>query len=52
MLKFPAGLSKAEFQKLVAKHNKANEGIVARSPEELEAEEANRVKSEKLLEDL
>lgn len=52
MIKFPAGLTKSEFQKLVKEHNQANEGIVARDPEELEEEEKAKERSEKLLEDL
>lgn len=52
LIKFPAGLTKAQFGKLVDKHNKANEGVVARSPEEIEEEEKARKQSEKLLEEL
>ncbi len=51
-VKFPAGLSKKQFEKLVSQHNQANEGIVARTPEEIEAEATDRKKSEQLLEDL
>lgn len=51
-LKFPAGLTKSEFNQLVKAHNQANEGVVARSPEEMKKEEEALERSKKLLEDL
>jgi hypothetical protein len=51
-LKFPAGLDRKQLDTLIAKHNKANEGIVARDPEEVEAEQAAIDKSHKLIDSL
>lgn len=38
-IKFPGGLTPAEFKKLVAQHNKANDGLVAISPKDIAAQE-------------
>lgn len=52
MLKFPAGLSKGELTKLVKDHNKANEGVKARTAEEVKAEEDAKERSQKLVDSL
>lgn len=51
-LKFPGGLTKDQFLKLVDKHNKANDGLKAVTQEDIAAQEALAKKNEKLLEDL
>lgn len=51
-LKFPAGLTATQFKKAVADHNKANEGIKARTAEEVKAEEEARARSQKLVDSL
>jgi thioredoxin reductase len=48
-LKFPAGLSKAELDKLIAEHNEANEGQEVISAEEQKQREENLQKSQDLL---
>lgn len=48
-LKFPGGLTPAQFQKLVKAHNTANEGIVG---VDLSEQEELAKKNEKLLESL
>lgn len=49
-IKFPAGLTKSDFEKAVADHEESNSGHQVISPEELEAQDAARKKSESLLE--
>lgn len=51
-LKFPAGLTKTQFTKLVSDHNKANEGVKARTAEEVKAEEEALARSQKLVDSL
>lgn len=51
-LKFPGGLTKTQFQKMVNDHNKANEGVKARTAEEVKAEEDARERSRKLVDSL
>lgn len=52
VVKFPAGLTKTQFQSQVNKYNKANEGVVARTAEEVEEEEKARERSQKLVDSL
>lgn len=52
IVKFPAGLTKTQFNKLVSEHNKANEGVVARTDEEVAEEEKARERSQKLVDSL
>lgn len=49
-IKFPAGLTKTEFEKAVKDHRKANEGQEVIPAEELEAREEAAKKSRSLLE--
>lgn len=49
-LKFPAGLTKTQFEKALSDHKKAVENHEVISPEELEAKEAATKKSHSLLE--
>ncbi len=51
-LKFPAGLTKTQFQKQVSDHNKANAGTKARTPEDVKEEEAAKDRSNKLIDSL
>lgn len=52
MLKFPAGLTKSQFEKQVKEHNKANEGVKARTDKEVEEEEKAKERSQKLVDSL
>lgn len=52
VLKFPAGLTKAQFTKAVSDHNKANEGRVVRTADEVKEEEAAKERSQKLVDSL
>lgn len=49
-VKFPAGLTKTEFEKAVKEHEENNSGQQVISPEEVAAQEAARKKSDSLLE--
>lgn len=49
-VKFPAGLSKAEFTKLKARHQSDNEGKEVLTEEVLAAQDKDRLNSEKLIE--
>jgi hypothetical protein len=51
-IKFPGALKPTEFRKLVKAHNKANEGVVAISSKEIEADEARDRANELLLKSL
>lgn len=50
-LKFPAGLDKAGLNKLIDKHNKANEGQSVLTEEEVEKQESNLQATRELLRD-
>lgn len=49
-IKFPAGLTKTQFDKAISDHKKATENHEVIPPEELEAREAATKKSHSLLE--
>ena len=49
-IKFPSGLTHAQFEKAIADHKKGTEGQQVISKEELEAREADLKKSNSLLE--
>lgn len=51
-LKFPAGLSKAELNKLFKAHNEANDGLVGLTEEEAEAGSKEAAASQKLIDSL
>lgn len=51
-VKFPGGLTPAEFKKLVTAHNEANDGVKAISDEDLKAEQELADANEKLLDSL
>lgn len=52
VIKFPGGLSKAEFTKLVDAHNEANKGMKAVDPSDVEKTEERDDKNQKLLDSL
>lgn len=51
-IKFPGGLSRAEFDQAVADYEEANKGQVLITPEELERRKSVAESNEKLLEEL
>lgn len=52
MLKFPAGLTKAQLNKVFKAHNEANEGKVALTDEQIEASNKTVSDSQKLIDSL
>ena len=52
VLKFPGGITKDELLELAEAHNEANDGIKARTDEDLQAEQELEDTNNKLLEDL
>lgn len=52
ILKFPGGLNKEEFLKLVDKHNKANDGVKAITKEEIQAKQELDAANQSLLDSL
>lgn len=51
-IKFPAGLTKAQFSKLVKEHNKANEGLKGLTEADQQAEAKVIEDSQKLIDSL
>ena len=51
-IKFPGGISKKEFDRLIKAHNDANEGVKGITPEDLQAEQDLADANEALLDSL
>lgn len=51
-LKFPGNVTKKELQKLFTDHNKANDGVVALTPEEIKEQEGRLDKAQGLVDSL